>query len=227
MAAERYKNSAGKIVPSVTTILKANLGWSNPGLQYWAWDLGMKGIDYRTERDTAASIGTAAHLMIEAFLIETEANLAEIPEELIEAAMVPYENFLNWYMEHDVQVIDTEKKLVSEKHQFGGKRDGTVLFNGRFMLLDFKTSKRVYEEMIAQIGGYSLLEAEQVGHPFEEACLLHLSKEGGFAPYYLNRMDIEMGEQLFLQLRGIHRAQPILKKIIEREMLRNGLDIAD
>ena len=56
-----YKTQDGEKVPSVTTVLNV---LAKPALIYWAWDLGIKGIDYRKYRDDKADIGTLVHKQI-------------------------------------------------------------------------------------------------------------------------------------------------------------------
>ena len=57
----RYFNCNGDRLPGVTTVLGV---LDKPALMYWAWQCGMNGQDFRKVRDTAASIGTIAHLMV-------------------------------------------------------------------------------------------------------------------------------------------------------------------
>ena len=62
MPTQIYKTKDGKRVPSVTTI--TGRFKESGGLIWWAWDLGIQGIDYRKVRDSAADAGTLAHAMI-------------------------------------------------------------------------------------------------------------------------------------------------------------------
>jgi len=66
MATQDYRNKLGEKIPGNTTIIGSNLGWKTGGLVHWAWDLGMKGQDYRKVRDEAGGVGTVVHSRIEA-----------------------------------------------------------------------------------------------------------------------------------------------------------------
>lgn len=59
-----YHLKDGTRVPGTTTIIGRFK--ESGGLIWWAWDLGMKGLDYRDVRDKAADAGTLVHAMVEA-----------------------------------------------------------------------------------------------------------------------------------------------------------------
>lgn len=88
-----YKDSSGKRVPSVTTILSSYK--ESDGLVRWAYNLGREGKDFETERQGAANVGKMAHAMIDGWIKTGELQLplmfedSEVSEELTAPAVFP------------------------------------------------------------------------------------------------------------------------------------------
>lgn len=169
MATQIYKNSAGKRLPSVTTVISRFK--DSGGLIHWAWDLGMQQIDYRAERQKAADSGTMAHSFVEAHLHGREylppaadpnwsAEKIKEHNEVVAKARNAFSNYLNWSKMAGVDIRHAEVPLVSETHQFGGCLDAMGicknLSNG-MTLLDWKSSNRLYADYLFQMAAYGLL----------------------------------------------------------------------
>lgn len=94
----------------------------------------------------AAETGTRVHDWIAAHvtgLIEPELVNAQ-QEEAVEA-------FLKWYADQDISPVLTEATVVNETLGYAGTLDHVWNINGRTLLVDVKTSKRVYDSHVAQI----------------------------------------------------------------------------
>jgi hypothetical protein len=50
--------------------------------------------------------------------------------------------------------------MVSEKHQYGGKPDYVGAVSGELSMVDWKTSERVYPDMLVQLAAYGTLWEE-------------------------------------------------------------------
>ena len=101
-----------------------------------------------------------------------------------------------------------EEKLVSEWHQFGGTIDLQARVNGKFSLVDFKTSNGLWPEHVIQLSAYRALMMEVGAGEPEEVYILHLPKEKGeFHPkrFY----DLSKHWKVFMNLRNIeyHREE--------------------
>lgn len=158
-----YKTADGKRVPGVTTVIGRFK--ESGGLIHWAWDLGMQGKDYRTERDAAAGSGTLAHAMIEAAIHEREFERpADADDDMWEKAQAGFAAYEKWADQSDLQVILTEAHLVSEKYRFGGTPDAIGLVNGELCILDWKTSNALYYDNLIQVVSYKALYEENYPH---------------------------------------------------------------
>ncbi len=174
-AHQRYYLKDGSHVPGVTTVLGM---LDKPALLNWAWDLGMKGEDFRKVRDKAADIGTIAHYMIKCHLKNEKPDLSEFSQANIDKAENAFIAYLDFEKNTGLKPIKVEEGFVSEEHKFGGTIDCYAYLNGKTALIDFKTSKGLFPEMRVQVAAYEALLREN-GLPVEERHLLRIDKESG------------------------------------------------
>jgi len=80
-----YFTKSGVRVPGVTTVLNVI---AKPALIHWAWDLGIKNIDYKTFRDELADVGTLAHDMILMHIQGGEVDTSEYGQRLIDLSLI-------------------------------------------------------------------------------------------------------------------------------------------
>ncbi len=151
-----YFNSVGRIVPSVTTVIGANLGWDKDTLYNWIARVTKEGYEYKALTNVAAEVGTCCHQMVEEFL---SPELKPFDEEVwsarvLEHARVGYDAFRAWHDEHKPTTLFSELKLVHEELQYGGTLDYGAVFHGEPALIDFKTSDAVRRKHIIQASAY-------------------------------------------------------------------------
>ncbi len=149
-----YKLDDGSKVPGVTTILQI---LAKPALIHWAWDLGCKGIDYRRERDNKADIGILAHLMIVDYLKDRKSDYSDYSKSDIDRAENCLLSFYEWLKHKELKPINIETQFVSNLYKFGGTIDCFCWLDGVPTLIDFKTSKALYDEMFYQVAAYKQL----------------------------------------------------------------------
>ena len=152
-----YKLEDGVRVPGVTTVLGI---LNKPALVKWANNLGLQGIDSSKYRDEMADIGTLAHKMILNYFNKEETDTTDYSENQIDLAENCLLSFWEWEKGHSIEVIMAEKQLVSEGYGFGGTIDCFCVLDGQPTLLDFKTGKAIYPEMIYQLAAYEQLIVE-------------------------------------------------------------------
>ena len=58
------------------------------------------------------------------------------------------------------EIIWTEKNLTSRKYEFGGTPDLLVKQNGKYILIDFKSSSSIYLDNLLQGSAYAHLIKE-------------------------------------------------------------------
>ena len=176
-AHQRYKVN-GTVVPSVTTVLSL---LSKPMLVKWANNLGLQGIDSTKYVDETAKIGSLVHERIEAFLSGFEVDLSDYTPNQIEASHNGFGKFMKWYQENNFEAIMTEHQMTSSVHMYGGTCDCYGVKDGKYILLDFKTGKAIYDEYFVQLAAYVNMLFEE-GKPVDKVILLRIGRneEEGF-----------------------------------------------
>ena len=182
-----YTLKDGTTIPGVTTILSI---LNKPALVSWANKLGLQGIDSTKYVDEKAAIGTLAHEMIADYLRGKETDTSEYSKVQIDQAENAVLAFFEWEKTHHIEPIMVEKSLVSEQYQFGGTIDCLGKINGNLHLLDFKTSRGIFPEMLVQLAAYRqlLIEAE---YPVDKVTILRIgrSPDEGFEERLVNELD--------------------------------------
>lgn len=136
-------------------------------------------------KDEAALIGTAMHAWCEYFIkhklkregFETPPVMPEDPQ-----IALGVNSFLEWYIAHNVQFLNSERVIYSRKHQYIGTMDFDAIVDGKLTGGDFKSSNGLYNTVLAQISAYIQAaeeEAEHNGKPvkYENRVAVRLSKE--------------------------------------------------
>jgi len=203
-----YKTEDGVRVPGVTTILGI---LNKPALIKWANNLGLKGIDSNKYRDEMADIGTLAHQMIVDYFNKVETDTSEYSEKQIDLAENCLLSFWNWERGHKIEVIMAEKQLVSTEYGFGGTIDCYCALDDQPTLLDFKTGKAIYPEMLYQLAAYKQLLAEN-GHLVEVVRILRIGRDTdeGFEERLV--ADTSNHLELFKHCLSIYNLQKSIKK---------------
>jgi hypothetical protein len=173
----------GRKAPSVTTILKV---LDKPALQWWAvnetlafiaanWQAdrpyterekdsiltSAKTARYRQNRD-ALDIGTTAHKWVENYVsarqrgVTSQPNLPKHPQ-----VRSTVEAFLGWEDGHEVEYLQSERRLYSRRYHYAGTVDLIAMVDDRYSVIDFKTSKAVYPEYFLQGAAYAQALAEE------------------------------------------------------------------
>lgn len=155
-----YKLEDGTKVPGVTTVLGI---LNKPALIIWANRLGLQGIDSSKYRDEMADIGTLAHQMILDYFNKVATDTSDYSKNQIDLAENCLLSFWEWGKGHKIEVLMAEKQLVSSQYGYGGTIDCFCKLDEQLTLLDFKTGKAIYPEMLYQLAAYEqlLIEADQ------------------------------------------------------------------
>lgn len=214
-----YRLTDGTRVPGVTTVLGRFK--EAGGLIHWAWEQGRDGFDFRETRDKAAEAGTLAHALVEYHIsgksdqeITSLLEEEKVKKDILDKAMIAYENYLNWERTTKLKVVKTEMSLVSEKHKFGGTFDGiaVVEVDGVRSLADWKTGG-IYTEALIQCAAYRGLWEEHFPDQKIEGGyhIVSFSRESGdFTHKYFTNLDD--GWTQFLLLRQAYEIDKRLKK---------------
>lgn len=216
----RYRNTANKIVPSVTTIIGGNLGWNKGVLLGWTKKMMRQGIDPDKVRDAAADVGTLAHSLIEEHITERAPHLETVPVNRddyspahMKLAMNAFQAFLDWAETWEINFespdVLSEERLVSEWYQFGGTLDFIVPLQGELVLIDFKTSNGLYVEHRIQLAAYQYLYKEHTGLLLGTHLLQFGKEEPTFHHHPFPNLDKEF--EAFKHLAALHQLHKELK----------------
>lgn len=205
-----YKNKVGDRIPSVTTFLGV-LG--KPALLKWAWQCGIDGIDYEKLRDNAGDIGTLAHYLIMCHIAKEEPDVSEYSPADLDKAQTCIEKYFEWERGHDVEPLMLEEPLISETHQYGGTIDFFGLIDQVPTLMDFKTSKGIYDEAIHQVSAYHQLLIEN-GYLVDHVKILRIGKnpEEGFEERGMDVARLDLHFKMFLTCKRVYDLRKLIKK---------------
>lgn len=159
MSIHKY-NSKGKLVEpwedgyfSVTTILGVR---HNKWL--WEWKMRLGKEESEKVANEAADKGTRVHKRLEQILQGREFKAT--PKDL-----KPYiEAFNNWMEEYQPHIYNTEYFVRSYKYGYAGTIDLFCAFDDSLWVIDFKTSKAIYDEYGLQVRAYAYALQEMTGH---------------------------------------------------------------
>lgn len=225
-----YYKKDGTRVPSVTDVL-GRFKFPDP-LVGWAFKLGKQaGIAQARgepaprsafeEKNDAAQAGTIAHEMLEAY-VKNELYAYDgkkPPSQVWERALRGFENGKMWFAASNLEVVDTEKSLVSEKYGFGGTRDVKLRRRSfdlnpwpTVRLGDYKTSAAIYPDYLMQVAGYGLLTEECEGDEIEGYDIMRFSKpEADWEHRFYS--DLTEAREAFLLLL---KAYPLVLRLEDR-----------
>lgn len=185
-----YRNAAGKRVPGVTTILGIV---AKPQLIKWANNLGLEGIDSDKVRDNAATIGSIAHGMCEAYIRGMEFDTSNLNPADVDKAETAFIKFCSWWDENGFTMVHSELQMVSEEWQVGGTAD-IIAYDRDFKvcLIDLKTNKKIYPEALVQTSAYAQMytETHEVMVNRRIVCRIGKEDEGDFEHREVQRPDV-------------------------------------
>ena len=147
---EHFKGTTGYIIddvwyPRVTSIINIK---SKPALYYFYAELPSfrHGEDIKRQ---SADEGTKVHEAVQAILTGQE---PEIDPTILPAVTA----FRKYLAENNIQVDPDfiEKRVVSFNERYAGTIDALALIDGRFGILDIKTSQAIYRDYNLQTAAY-------------------------------------------------------------------------
>lgn len=134
-------------------------------------------LAHKRTSQRAANIGTRAHSWCERYI--TDYRLGGGPEpdlphaEPVAEAVI---EFLDWEEQHDVEWALSEVRVYSERYNYAGTFDAMAVVDGNDYIVDFKTSKAVYNDMWMQLAAYQQAFSECFCGQRPDIGILHLPK---------------------------------------------------
>ena len=136
--------------PSVSTILGVE---EKPWLTAWKDKWG-----YLAERKTAmaSKIGTEFHRCVEEYLDDGCFLVScDIPYSMGRRIEGMMGSFIRWADNIDGVIHATELRVVSRKYAYSGTLDAVGRFGKKLIIVDWKTSSKIYPEAELQLAAYA------------------------------------------------------------------------
>ena len=135
-----------------------------------------------------------------------EGEKPEIPTN--EIALKAITKWVNWEKTSGYTWHYSERIIYSQKWHYAGTLDAIAEKNGKLIIVDFKTSKKVYDEHKFQIAAYVKSVEEEFGEKIEDRVIIQLSKETGATK--INEItdkvsNLEEDFAAFVGLRAVYR----------------------
>lgn len=193
----------GTWYPSVSTIIGA---MPKPWLEAWKDKWGLL-ADRKTR--IANAIGTEFHRCVESWInhgkytiLPPVADSVSMPSTMhrIDGMM---QSFLAWERSVVGIIHDTERKVISLKHAYSGTLDAVGTIDERLMLLDWKTSSRIYDDMAMQLSAYANAYHEETGLLIKNGMIVCVSKD---KPHHrLTIKEFRLGKRVFNKFLKLRR----------------------
>ena len=167
--AHSYKVEGVK-VPSVTRVVD---GCFPKDLTHWALSIGQE--EYDKVISEALEIGNDTHQWIEDYI-----NYGHACTEQEDYISKSVNAFLDWTTEYNPEWVDAERKVYCDKYKYAGTVDAVAKINGRIVVIDFKTSKKIYKPYHLQVTAYAQAIKRMDGlRRWPLGMILRLDKETG------------------------------------------------
>ena len=172
-----YVTDTGERYPGITSLLsQTKPAESEAGLKKWRERVGDDVADHIVGR--SASIGTKTHLLIEEYL--TKEPLKKPIRDLLPKAH--FENIRTSL--NRISSPQLEVEMVSNSLKIAGRADCIGYYDGRFSVIDFKTSRRPkrrewIEDYFLQATAYCKMYEETFGTEQPNNIVVIVSSEDG------------------------------------------------
>jgi predicted RecB family nuclease len=187
-----YYNSEGVQVPSVTTVLQI---LNKPFLMKWANFMGFKRKNIDAILEESAMVGTIVHELIHAYM--TKAYYIWTGLRVAKTLVMAYFNsFLEWKKTHTIEMIFMEEQLISDR--YAGTSDFYGVVDGKFTILDFKTSKKPYSSMFLQLAAYCII-LEAMGRQVDQVGIIIINADG-YNEKFISREKLQPYMDTFIML---------------------------
>lgn len=181
-----YKRADGSKAPSVTELVKGNIGWGSQRLMAWANRVGREGLTTHKASKDARDAGTLCHDWLEDFVSGLEVDVTEKPDKVSETAWASavrsYQHAMDLW--RDERLWDRlepeliEVQMIATDESFGGTPDLVCTLDGTLTVLDYKTGRSLNPEILLQLGGYCELLRDTRGLVVESVGVMHLPATG-------------------------------------------------
>lgn len=183
----------GRSYPRVTRILDII---AKPEFYRWYAKHGMKKC--REYRDDRAAFGTRIHSEIRHDLDGSPVNLEDLELKQV------FKKYRLWKSMHVVKPVCLECSIWSDNLDCAGTCDFVGMFDGRMMLLDWKTSMKVYDTYPLQVAAYLLMYENVYRCELFGAGVVCFNSKGVFEKFF-SREECMVLVDVFVHARELYR----------------------
>lgn len=153
-------------------------------------------------KDDAAATGTSAHEYIDAII--KGKPITKLPNEIL----TPVRGFSEWWAASGIEFVLGDTKVASRAYGYGGSLDALGLRRGVLVLIDFKTSRSLWDSFALQVAAYAKAFEEQYNVAVPEALCVRFRKDGVRGPSFecVEVRDIDRSFAAFLAAKALHES---------------------
>ena len=134
---------------------------------------------HAVRKEEAATIGSLVHAFAENHIKGVKQEIPEDPK--VANGVIA---FLKWKDENKIKFLASEQIVYSKKHGYVGIMDCKFTMGGpeKHKIIhagDFKTSKAIYPEMMAQVSAYQEADSEESGCEYGDKWIIRFGKDDG------------------------------------------------
>lgn len=168
--------------------------------QEWISDL-MKEAKKKPDqiKGDAAAKGTDIHAIIDQLI---HGKTVVYPDDYAPAVM----SFQKWWKESGIELVMGDTKVASLIHGYGGSLDALGRREGQYIILDWKTSNRVWPEMALQVSAYAQAFYETFGIFVQEGIIVRFGKKLPIDFEARKIGDLERSFQAFLAAKALKQS---------------------
>ena len=128
----------------------------------------------KKQGDSILNIGSMVHKFCEMWL--KGEKFTEPSDPVVKAC---FEKFKKFWKKNKLKLVESEKILYSERGYCGTLDLVAIDPQGNIWLIDIKTSKGIFINMVHQVHGYKLAYEEQTGKKINKMYIVRLPKDNG------------------------------------------------
>ena len=164
----------------------------------------------KKQGDSILNIGSMVHKFCEMWL--KGEKFTEPSDPVVKAC---FDKFKKFWKKHKLKLAESEKILYSERGYCGTLDLVAIDPKGNLWLIDIKTSKGIFINMVHQVHGYKLAYEEQTGKKINKMYIVRLPKDNG---NFEARHILYKKEHLkaFLGLLSCHKSELIFNEQVRK-----------
>jgi len=129
---------------------------------------------HRIFKKKAADIGTQIHEWVSNWILGKKPKMPD-DEKVVNGITA----FLKFQKEHKIKWLESEKIVYSRKYHYAGILDAIGKIGKELILIDFKSSNGIYDEMRFQVAAYQIAYEEETKKNIDKRIIARFGKETG------------------------------------------------